>query len=193
MIFTDLLWILTGHLKPFRAIGSIKNEFAASISSSSSPPRSPQASPRAIYVCFVPLSLIMQASDGRTLTPDWSRKTWKLILELGRKWSRDGVLRWSGNAGSLFSIQIILFQQEHACLPGSWWSARIIILCQDHDPLPRPWSSASNMILLAKFGLVLLHKWNALKGTKQTCSYIHINIYIYIYGYILYIYWYSIL
>ena len=68
------------------------------------------------------------------------------------------VPRWSGNGGALFSTKIILFQQEHACLPGSWSSARIIILCQDHGPLPRSWSSARNMILPAKIGLVLLHK-----------------------------------
>ena len=54
--FTGNVWekygkngLMTGHLRPFRAIGSIGNEFAASISSSLSPPRPPQAFPRAIF------------------------------------------------------------------------------------------------------------------------------------------------
>ena len=33
--------LITGHLRPFRAIGSIGNDFAASISSSLSPSRGP--------------------------------------------------------------------------------------------------------------------------------------------------------
>ena len=40
---TDLKWFLNGHFKPFRTIRSIRNEFVASISSSLSPPRAPQA------------------------------------------------------------------------------------------------------------------------------------------------------
>ena len=43
---------MTGHLKPFRAIGSIGNEFAASISSSLSPPRAPRASQGAKILMF---------------------------------------------------------------------------------------------------------------------------------------------
>ena len=41
--------LMTGQLRPFRAIGSIGNEFAASISSSLSLPRPPRAFPRAIF------------------------------------------------------------------------------------------------------------------------------------------------
>ena len=47
--FAGVQLVLTGHFKPFRAIGSIRNEFAASISSSASPPRPPLGFPRAIF------------------------------------------------------------------------------------------------------------------------------------------------
>ena len=43
VVFSDIFGLITGHLRPFRAIGSIGNEFAASISSSLSPPRPPGA------------------------------------------------------------------------------------------------------------------------------------------------------
>ena len=44
-----IIWNHKGHLKPFRAIGSLRNELAASISSSFSPARpSPAGLPRAI-------------------------------------------------------------------------------------------------------------------------------------------------
>jgi len=37
-MFAYSLLVVNGHFEPFRAIGSIRNEFAASISSSLSPP-----------------------------------------------------------------------------------------------------------------------------------------------------------
>ena len=42
------------------------------------------------------------------------------------------VQRWSFNSGSLFPSGIIVFQQEHADLPGSSCTAGIIILCNVH-------------------------------------------------------------
>ena len=84
-----------------------------------------------IYECvfFVPLSLIMWGFRGHLSTPNWSRNAWKLILELGRKWSRGGpkvVWEW----------WFLVLNQNHIVPTGTCLSATIMIICKNHDPLP---------------------------------------------------------
>ena len=99
-----------------------------------------------IYECvfFAPLSLIMQASDGQISTPNRSRNAWKLILELGRKWS-------GGGPKVVPECWFLVLNQNHIVPAGTCLSARIMILCKDHHPLPTSWSSAKIMILSQQY------------------------------------------
>ena len=94
-----------------------------------------------VFCVFVVLiSLIMRGPDGQTLTPNWSRNAWKLISELGRKWSL-------GGHKGIPECWFVILNQNHIVPAGTCLSAKIMILCKDHHPLPTSWSSARIMIL----------------------------------------------
>ena len=76
--------------------------------------------------------------------PNRSRKTGKLILELGRKWSR-------GGPKVVPECWFLVLNQNDAVPAGTCLSARIMILCQDHHPLPTSWSSAKTMIVSQQY------------------------------------------
>ena len=123
---SDLYWCLLGlnlilndFSKPFQAIGSLRTEFAASVSCSSSPPR-PPGPPQHYFNAFLmfsylnppyrstfnPITYLQGSAFGLQRTPGLAsrvKKNWKKFKKykiLGRIWHGLGVLR--GWFGSIF-------------------------------------------------------------------------------------------
>ena len=58
-----------------------------------------------------------------------SRNAWKLILELGRKWS-------GGGPKVVWEWWFLVLNQNHTVPARTCLFAKIMILCKDHHPLP---------------------------------------------------------
>ena len=103
-----------------------------------------------VYECVfvVPLSLLMQTSDGQTLTPNRSRNTWVSIFYLGLKCSRGGpgMLVPCSQPESYCSSRNMLVWQDHDPLQGSWSSAKTMIVSQQYDSPSKSWPGAPPQI-----------------------------------------------